>query len=72
VELLEKMAEPGGLSHAVGHNGVLGLSAGAGDDGLPLWGLGDEVSTQEHNITRCGQTCVGVAIPVNVDVLHEF
>jgi hypothetical protein len=29
---LEKMVEPGGLGHAVGHNTVLGLSAGARDD----------------------------------------
>jgi hypothetical protein len=29
VELLEKLSEPGGLGHAVGHNAVLSLSAGA-------------------------------------------
>jgi hypothetical protein len=43
VELLEKLTEPGGLGHAVGHNAVHGLSAGAGDDGLPLRSLGEEV-----------------------------
>jgi hypothetical protein len=43
VELLKKLAEPRGLDHVVGHNTVLGFSIGAGDDGLPLRGPGDEV-----------------------------
>jgi hypothetical protein len=42
VELLEKLAQPGGLCHTVGHSAVLGLRAGAGDDELPLGGPGDE------------------------------
>jgi hypothetical protein len=33
VELLEQLEQPGGLCHAVGHIAVLGLCAGAGDDG---------------------------------------
>jgi hypothetical protein len=45
VELLKKLAEPGGPGHAVGHNAILSLSAGAGDDGLSLRGPGDEVGT---------------------------
>jgi hypothetical protein len=51
VELLEKLAEPGGLDHAVGHSAVLGLSARAGDDRQSLCGPGDEVGAQEHGIT---------------------
>jgi hypothetical protein len=43
VELLEKLVEPGSLGHTATHNVVLGPSAGAGDDGLPLRGLGNEV-----------------------------
>jgi hypothetical protein len=43
VELVEKLMYPGGLGHAVGHNVVLGLCTGAGDDGMPFGGLGDEV-----------------------------
>jgi hypothetical protein len=43
VELLEKLAQPGGLCHAVGHSAVLGPCARAGDNGLPLGGPGDEV-----------------------------
>jgi hypothetical protein len=27
VEILEKLAQPGGLGHAVGHNALLGLNA---------------------------------------------
>jgi nucleoside-triphosphatase THEP1 len=36
VELLKKLMEPGSLGHIVGHRAVLGLSAGVGDDWLPL------------------------------------
>jgi hypothetical protein len=36
VELVEELTQPGGLGHTVGHGTVLGLSAGARDDGLPL------------------------------------
>ena len=42
-ELVEELAQPGGLCHAVGHGTVLGLSAGARDDGLTLSGPRDEV-----------------------------
>jgi hypothetical protein len=45
VELVEELVHPGGLRHAVGHRAVLGLSAGAGDDRLPLGGPRDEVGT---------------------------
>jgi hypothetical protein len=31
---------------------VLGLCAGAGDDGLPLGGPGDEVGAKEHEVTE--------------------
>jgi hypothetical protein len=36
LELVELLTQPAGLSHAVGNGTILGLSAGAGDDGLPL------------------------------------
>jgi hypothetical protein len=36
VELLEQLTEPGRLGHTVGHNAILGLNAGARDDGLSL------------------------------------
>jgi hypothetical protein len=36
LELVEQLTQSGGLSHAVGNDTILGLSARAGDDGLPL------------------------------------
>jgi hypothetical protein len=72
VELVEELAQPGGLRHAVGHDAVLSLCAGAGDDGLPLGGPGDEVGTQEYDIAGCGAACVRAAGPVGVGVDHEL
>jgi hypothetical protein len=51
VELQEKLAQPGGLCHVVGHSTVLDLYAGAGDDGLSFSGPRDEVGIQERDIT---------------------
>jgi hypothetical protein len=36
LELMEQLSQPSGLSHAVGNGTILGLSAGAGDDGMSL------------------------------------
>jgi hypothetical protein len=36
LELVEQLMQPSGLSHAAGNDTILSLSAGAGDDGLPL------------------------------------
>jgi hypothetical protein len=36
VELMKKLTEPGSLGHTIGYNAILGLSARAGDNGLPL------------------------------------
>jgi hypothetical protein len=68
MELVEELAHPGGL----GHNAVLGLCAGAGDDVLPLGGPGDELGTQEHDITGDGPARVGAAGPVSVGVDHKL
>jgi hypothetical protein len=70
MELLEKLAQPGGLCHDVGHNVVLSLCIGARDDGLPLGDPGDEVGAQEHDIAGSGTTCVGTANLVLVSVDH--
>jgi hypothetical protein len=51
VELVEELAQPGGLCHAVGHGTVLVLIAGARDDGLTLGGPRDKVDAQEHGVT---------------------
>jgi hypothetical protein len=70
VELVEELAQPGGLCHAVGHSTVLGLSAGARDDGLTLGGPRDEVGAQEHGVTGGGPARVGTAVSIGVD--HEL
>jgi hypothetical protein len=43
LELVEQLSQPSGLSHAVGNGTILGLSAGAGDDSLPLGRPGNQV-----------------------------
>jgi hypothetical protein len=43
LELVEQLTQSGGLSHAVGNDMILSLSAGAGDDGLPLDRPGNQV-----------------------------
>jgi hypothetical protein len=48
--LVEQLLQPSGLSHAVGNDTILGLSAGAGDDGLSLGRPGNQVVPQEHRI----------------------
>ena len=68
VQLLEELAEPAGLSHAVGHSAVLGLGTRAGDDRLPLGRPGDEVVTKEHSVSESGPTCVRATRPVSVGV----
>jgi hypothetical protein len=72
VEIVEELAQPGCLCHTVGHDTVLGFSAGARDDGLPLGGPRDEVGVQEHGVTGGGPARVGTASPVSVGVYHEL
>jgi hypothetical protein len=72
VELVEELAQPGGLRHTVGYGAVLSLCAGAGDDGLPLGSPGDEVGAQEYGLAGSGSACVGAADPVGVGVDHEL
>jgi hypothetical protein len=50
LELMEQLSPPSGLIHAVGNGTILGLSVGAGDDGLPLGGPGNQVVLQERRI----------------------
>jgi hypothetical protein len=69
---VEELAHPGCLCHAVGHNAVLSLGAGARDNGLPLGGPRDKVGAQEHGIAGGEPMRVGAAGPVTVDVDHKF
>jgi hypothetical protein len=50
LELVEQLTQRSGLSHATGNDTILGLSAGAGDDGMPLGRLRNQVVPQEHRI----------------------
>jgi hypothetical protein len=50
LELVEQLTQPSDLSHVVGNDMILSLSAGAGDDGLPLGRPGNQVVPQEHRI----------------------
>jgi hypothetical protein len=50
LELVEQLTQPGDLSHAVGNGTILGLSAGAGDNGLPLGRSENQVVPQKHRI----------------------
>jgi hypothetical protein len=67
VELLKQLTEPRRLGHAVSHEAILGLGAGAGDDQLPLRGPRDKTVAQEHSIARSGLARVGATSPVSVD-----
>jgi hypothetical protein len=68
LELMQEMAQPGGLSHTIGDGTVLGFGARAGDDNLPLGRPGDQVVPEEHDIARCGVTSVRAGSPVGVGV----
>jgi hypothetical protein len=46
LELMEQLSQPSGLSHAVGNDTILGLNAGAGDDGLLFGQPGNQVVPQ--------------------------
>jgi hypothetical protein len=50
LELVEQLMQPSGRSHTVGNDTILGLSAGAEDDGLPLGRPRNQVVPQEHRI----------------------
>jgi hypothetical protein len=50
LDLMQELAQPGGLSHTIGDGTVLSFGAGAGDDSLPLDRPGDHVVPKEHDI----------------------
>jgi hypothetical protein len=59
-ELIQELAQPGGLSHIIGDDTVLGFDAGAGDDILSLGRPRDQVVPEEYDIARRGATSVQV------------
>jgi hypothetical protein len=70
LELMQELAQSGGLSHTIGDGTVLGFGAGAGDDSLPLGRLGDQVVPEEHGIARCEATSFRAANP-KLDEQHN-
>jgi hypothetical protein len=50
LELMQELAQLGGLSHTISDDTVLGFDAGVGDDSLPLGRPGDQVVPEEHGI----------------------
>jgi hypothetical protein len=68
LELMQELAQPGGLSHTIGDDTVLSFSAGAGDDRLPLGRPGDQVVPKEHGIARRGAMSVWAGSPISVGV----
>jgi hypothetical protein len=58
LELMQELAQSGGLSHTIADGTVLSFGAGAGDDSLPLGRPGDQVVPEEHGIARHGATSV--------------
>jgi hypothetical protein len=68
LELMQELAQPGGLSHTICDGTVLGFDVGAGDDSLLLDRQGDQVVPEEHGIARRGATSVREASPIGVGV----
>jgi hypothetical protein len=55
---MKLLDEPTTFSHVVGHDVILSLGAGAGDDVLALGGLGDKVVAEEHSIAQGRLACI--------------
>jgi hypothetical protein len=50
LKLVEQLSQSSSLSHAVGNGMILDISAGVGDDSLPLDRPGNQIVPQEHRI----------------------
>jgi hypothetical protein len=72
MKLMKKLTEPESLSHAICHSTILGLSAGARDDGLLLQGPGDEVGGEKNGVPGCGSAHVRAVNPISVDVDRQL
>jgi hypothetical protein len=71
LELMEQLAQPGGLSHAVGDDAVLGFRAGPRDDHLSLGRPGHKVAPKEHRVAERGATSVRTSSLISVGVDNE-
>jgi hypothetical protein len=71
LELMEQLAQPAGLSHAVGDDAVLSFRAGPRDDRLSLGRLGHQVVPEEHRVAGHRAMSVQTSRPVSVGVDDE-
>jgi len=71
MELQQKLAQPGGLGHAIGHGMVLSLCTRTGDCVLPFGGPGDQIVTEEDRVAGGGAPGVGIASPISVGVHRQ-
>jgi hypothetical protein len=71
LKLVEQLSQSSSLSHAVGNGTILGISAGVGDDSLPLGRPGNQVVPQEHRIAWRRAASVWTTGPVSVHVDDE-
>jgi len=68
MKLQQKLAQLGGLGHAIGHGTVLSFRTGTEDCVLPLEGSGDQVVAEEDRIAGGGAPGVGTASSISVGV----
>lgn len=71
VELRQQLAQPGGLSHGIGHHTVLGFSTGPGDCVLPLRGPGNKIIPKENGIARGGLARIRTTSLVSIRLNHQ-
>jgi hypothetical protein len=71
LELIEQLAQPGDLSHAVGDGAVLGFRVGPRDDRLSLGRPGHQVVPEEHCVAGRRAMSVWTSSLVSVGVDDE-
>jgi hypothetical protein len=71
LELMEQLAQLGGLSHAVGDSVVLGFRARPRDDRLSLGRPGYKVVPEEHRVAGRRAMSARTSSPVSVSVDDE-
>jgi hypothetical protein len=71
LELMEQLAQQGGLSDVVGDGTVLSFRAALGDDHLSFGRPGHQVVPQKHRAAGCRAACVRTVSLINVGVDDE-
>jgi hypothetical protein len=71
LELMEQLAQPGGLSHTISDGAVLGFRAGPRDDHLSHGRPGHKVVLEEHRVAGRRATSVRTSSPVSAGVDDE-